>query len=91
MRKIIISSLLAVSLAGCITSKKLQEPARSQFYVLCLMNGITVSACECIENKTVQQTKITNPSDTDEGTIFLTEAQKHIEDCNKQVETDSKE
>lgn len=89
MRNVILGSL--VFLAGCSTTNKLAEPVRSQFYFLCLTNGITVTACECIEGKSVKETKITNPSNAEEGNAFLTEASKHIQECNKQVETDSKE
>lgn len=81
MRKLIASVFV---LSACATPR-LKEPERSGLYVICLQGGITVTACECIEAKTVKETSKSQLNSPEEGQAFLEEAKKYIAECEEQA------
>ncbi len=83
MRKLLASVFM---LSACATPR-LKEPERSGLYVLCLGGGITVTACECIEAKAVKATDKTELNGPADGAVFVEEAKKHIEECEKQAKS----
>lgn len=83
MRKLIASVFL---LSACATPR-LKEPERSGLYVLCLQGGITVTACECIEAKSVKATSKTQLDGPEDAQAFVEEAKKHIEACEKEAKS----
>ena len=59
MTKFIFIIVILIMACACATRNqpvKMQEPTRSRFYLVCLLNGgMLMFVCECMENKAVEK------------------------------------
>ena len=91
MNKILMAICL-IPLSGCVT-KVLQEPDRTALYVNCLQSARTLTTCECIEKKTVDNTGLTVLITPEDAQKFLAELREIVQSgvCDPSVDNQQKE
>ncbi len=85
MRNLMKLVALVTMMAGCQTTYKIVEPERTEYYAYCLMNGLHVTTCECVEAKAVKDTGITSitTADADTQQTLINAIRDSIKECNE--------